>query len=306
MRGTSAIATNAVSLAVMRRRLKMGEISAISWTHGTFNPWWGCSRIEGSPACGPKPGESGAICYAEVWSNRTGFNTSQIDALIASGLSREAAIEQATKFPIWGAHEKRRYFGDKHWAEPLKWNRSATADDERRRVFCMSMGDWAEGRPDQAPHLERLWKLWDETPMLDKLMLTKRPQLINKLMPEHMRPRSDIWQGITAENQHWLKIRWESLKQVDAAIYWLSVEPMFGPLWLPRDFLALGKRAWVICGGQSGANAQKLDVMAARSLRDQCQAAGVRFHFKQMSGNTKAELQDIPDDLRVREYPEAA
>ena len=44
----------------------MGEFSGITWTHSTFNAWWGCTRVGGSPACGPAEGESGAVCYAEI------------------------------------------------------------------------------------------------------------------------------------------------------------------------------------------------------------------------------------------------
>ena len=263
----------------------MGEETDISWTHSTFNAWWGCTRIEGSPACGPAPGEDGPRCYAETWSERCGFSN------------------VGSKFPIWGAHAERRYFGDKHWNEPLKWNRAAAAAEEMRRVFCMSMGDWAEGRPDQAPHLERLWELILETRNLNWLMLTKRPQLITKLCPLRS---SRVWQGITAENQHWLDIRWEHLKRVDAEIYWLSVEPMFGPLKLPADFLRLGKLAWVICGGASGSGSGPLDPTWARDLRDQTLGAGARFHMKQMGGTTKKQLEAIPHDLMIRQYPEAA
>lgn len=266
----------------------MGENSAISWTHHTFNCWWGCTRIEGSPACGPADGEDGAVCYAETWSERCGYS------------------EPGSKFPIWGAKAQRRYFGDKHWNEPLTWDRKARSVDEMARVFCMSMGDWAEGRPDQSPHLERLWSVITLTENLHWLMLTKRPQLINKLCPPHIKRNPRVWQGITAENQKWLDIRWDSLRRVEAEIYWLSVEPMFERLKLPADFLALGKRAWVICGGQSGRKAAKIDADWARDLRDQSMSHGVRFHMKQMSGNTKAELEAIPDDLLIREYPEVA
>lgn len=165
----------------------------------------------------------------------------------------------------------------------------------------MSMGDWAEGRPDQREHLTRLWGLIIATPWLDWLMLTKRPQLISKLCPL-VSPR--VWQGTTTETQKWLDLRWALLKRVDAEIYWLSVEPMFEPLKLPADFLKLGSRAWVICGGQSGNNTVSMNPAWARSLRDQCIDNGVRFHMKQMSGRTKDELQAIPSDLLIREYPE--
>lgn len=244
----------------------MGEISEISWTHSTFNPWWGCTFVGGSPACAPAEGEKGAVCYAKTWDKRTGGDH-------------------------WGADAPRRFFGDKHWAEPLKWNRSAEKAGERRRVFIMSMGDWAEGRPDQREHLSRLWTLCDETPTLDKLMLTKRPQLINSLMPERLRPRDDMWIGVTAENQYWLDIRWPLLKRVEASIYWLSIEPICGPIILPDDFLALGGRAWVIVGGQSGNNTIPMDPAWARALRDQCIAAGVPFHFKQWGEHDSRLIQ---------------
>lgn len=263
----------------------MAEKTKISWAHGTFNPWWGCTRVEGSPACGPAEGEDGERCYAETWAERCGYNEKP----------------GAAHFPIWGAHSERRYFGDKHWNEPLKWNRDAEREGELRRIFCMSMGDWAEGRPDQKPHLERLWYLILETPMLAWLMLTKRPQLISKLCP--LRSQR-VWHGTTTETQKWLDLRWDHLKRVDAEIYWLSIEPMFERLKLPADFLHLGKRAWVICGGQSGAKAKPLNPAWARDLRDQCLGAGVPFHMKQMSGRTKAELEAIPHDLMIRQYPE--
>jgi len=250
----------------------MGADSKISWTHHTFSPWWGCTKVGGSPACDN--------CYAETWAKRTGFK-------------------------IWGDDAPRRYFGDKRWREPLKWNAAAEKAGERARVFCASMGDWAEGRPEQAPELERLWAVWDITPWLDKLMLTKRPQLINKLMPERFRPRADIWQGITAETQAWLDLRWRHLREVEAAVYWLSVEPMFEEIRLPQDFLDLGERGWVICGGESGAHARQIDPAWARNLRDQCRESGTRFHMKQMSGRTKIELEAIPQDLMIREYPMA-
>ena len=165
----------------------------------------------------------------------------------------------------------------------------------------MSMGDWAEGRPEQTPHLERLWELINKTTWLNWLMLTKRPQLISKLCPWRG-PR--IWQGTTSETQAWLNLRWEHLKRAESEIYWLSIEPIFERIVLPNDLLALGKRAWVIVGGESGSRARPMDPNWARSLRDQCQEFGVRFHMKQMSGRTKEQLEAIPEDLMIRQFPE--
>lgn len=265
----------------------MGINSDISWTNHTFNPWWGCTFIDGDPACAPEEGKPGAICYAKTWAERTGYSESGLDK---------------GKFPIWGAHENRRYFGDKHWNEPLKWNRMAGSAGVNARVFCMSMGDWAEGRPDQADYLVRLWDLILKTEHLNWMMLTKRPQLINKLCP--LRSQR-IWQGVTCVTQKWFDIRWEHLKRVDAEIYWLSVEPMMERIVLSPDFLRLGKRALVICGGQSGNNVVHINPDDARHLRDQCLDNGVRFHMKQMSGRTSAELEAIPEDLMIRQYPDS-
>ena len=246
----------------------MGEHTEISWADATFNVWWGCSKVGGSPACDN--------CYAETWAKRTGF-------------------------AIWGDAAPRRYFGERHRLEPLKWNAKAIKEDRRVRVFCMSMGDWAEGRPEQAELLSILWGIVEQTPNLDWLMLTKRPQLIAKLCPLRNHPR--VWQGITTETQAWLDLRWSHLRKVKSEIYWLSVEPMFESIKLPADFLALGSRAWVICGGESGAHARPINPSWCRSLRDQCLDSGVAFHMKQMSGRTKEELKAIPEDLMIRQYP---
>ena len=249
----------------------MGANSKISWTSHTFNCWWGCTKVGGSPACDH--------CYAESWAKRTGFD-------------------------IWGDDRSRRYFGDKHWNEPLCWNKAAEKSGEMARVFCSSMADWAEGRPEQKEHLDRLWTLIDKTDWLTWMMLTKRPQLIGKLCPYRNHPR--VWQGTTTETQAWLDLRWEHLKRVESSVYWFSAEPLFEPLKLPADFLALGKRGWVIVGGENSPRARHMDLAWARSIRDQCQDFGVRFHMKQMSGRTKAELEAIPEDLMIREFPEVS
>jgi protein gp37 len=267
----------------------MSENTAIEWATHSFSMWWGCTRIENDPACGPcAEFPDGAVCYAETLSKRFGYS------------------ETGSHFPIWGAHEQRRFFGEKHWNEPLEWNAKAAKSGKRARVFCMSMGDWAEGRPDQAEHLERLWRMILITPWLDWLMLTKRPQLIAKLCRLCVRDLwhvPNIWQGTTAVTQKWIDIRWPHLRDVEAEIKWFSIEPMMERIELPQDFLALGPRGWVICGGQSGNKSVQMNADDARYLRDQCSEAGLPFFMKQMSGRTKTELTAIPEDLMIRQYP---
>src|SRR5437762_1796608 len=102
----------------------MGKDSGIEWTHHTFNPWWGCVKV--SDAC--------TYCYAETWARRVGQS-------------------------LWGLDAPRRFFGDNHWREPVRWNAEAQRSGDRRRVFCSSMADVFENRSDLDEHRVRLWKL---------------------------------------------------------------------------------------------------------------------------------------------------
>ena len=129
----------------------MGKTTGISWTDHTFNPWWGCVKV--SPGC--------QRCYAETWDKAKG-----------GGISH------------WGPTAPRRFFGDKHWAEPLAWNRAAERDGVRRRVLCGSMCDVFEHRPDLGDHRFCLYSLIEQTPMLDWLLLTKRPENVMDFVPE--------------------------------------------------------------------------------------------------------------------------
>lgn len=289
----------------------------ISWAHYTFNTKWGCVEIGDDPACGPtEEFPQGARCYARIWAERCGYN----DKPPADGKEKKL-------FPIWGQDALRRQFGEKHWNQLFEWNRKAhrrrldeiraiavdsTKDiimPNRDRVFVESMGDWAEGRPEQASDLERLWEIIRACESLDFLMLTKRTQLISKLCPIVDNPR--VWQGTTVANKKWMNIRAPYLRDVQAIIKWFSMEPLVEAVDLPQWFLDMGPRAWVVVGGQSAMGQPQAEPIpfhevGARRILAQCREAGVRFHMKQMSGRRKEELKAIPADLMIREYPEAA
>lgn len=177
----------------------MGANSSIQWTTHTWNPWWGCIRV--SPAC--------EHCYAEAQAKRYGHD-------------------------IWGPEQTtaRRFFGEKHWAEPLKWNRLAADLPERPRVFCASMADVFEDRRDLEPWRDQLWDLIEATPNLDWLLLTKRPENMVKMVPPDWAQGwpSNIWAGTTAEDQAWAEKRIPWLLQVPATIRFLSCEPLLGPI----------------------------------------------------------------------------
>ncbi len=112
----------------------MSQLTAIEWTDHTFNVAWGCMKV--SPGC--------QHCYADTLSSRYGFD-------------------------VWGpaATTERRTFGDKHWAEPYRWNKAAGNAGVRRRVFCCSMCDLFEDHPTIDAEREKLWPLIRATPHLD-------------------------------------------------------------------------------------------------------------------------------------------
>lgn len=228
----------------------MGRNSSIEWTHHTFNPWWGCTKV--SPGC--------EHCYAETWARRVGED-------------------------IWGAKQSRRFFTEHHWSEPLKWNADAKSEGSRKRVFCASMSDVFEGRKDLDPWRARLWTLIGNTPSLDWLLLTKRPQNIENYVPWTKAWPTNVWIGTSVEDQERANERIPILLKYPARYRFLSCEPLLGLVdlgqWterLPKD---LNQIDWVIAGGESGPNARAMLPGWARQLRDQCQQAKIPFHFKQ-------------------------
>lgn len=221
----------------------MAKNSRIEWTTHTFNPWWGCVKV--SPAC--------KHCYAESWSKRVGAN-------------------------VWGINVDRRFFGDKHWSEPLRWNAQASGP-ERTRVFCASMADVFEDRRDLDIHRERLWELIEATPNLDWLLLTKRIEVVSDLAPWKSHWPKNVWLGTTVEDQERAEERLPILNSIPAAVRFISAEPLLGPLDI-NSWLSDGLD-WVITGGESGPKARPSSPSWFRDLLNQCMASDVAFHFKQ-------------------------
>lgn len=240
----------------------MAKDSGIEWTHHTFNPWWGCVKV--SPAC--------AHCYAESWAKRVGMH-------------------------LWGGKAPRRFFSDKHWRDPLKWNEEAEHQGARARVFCASMADVFEPRSELDPWRERLWALIERTPRLDWLLLTKRPGNIKHVYPWAHSPRENVWLGTTAETQKWADIRIERLLSVDARVRFLSCEPLLSSIDLTA-WLANKQIDWVIAGGESGGQARPTHPNWIRALRDQCHESNVPFHFKQW-GHWSPEAKRLDEPRKI-------
>jgi protein gp37 len=235
----------------------MAKNSHIEWTHHTFNPWWGCKKV--SPACDN--------CYAELWARRMGHR-------------------------LWGTDSPRRFFGDAHWREPLKWNEDARIAGHRHRVFCASMADVFERRADLSPQRTRLWQLIEDTPNLDWLLLTKRPQNIARLAPWGTNWPVNVWVGTSVENQTLAEKRLPFLLKIPAAVRFLSCEPLLGLLDLRHWFKssAFYPIDWIIAGGESGSASRPMHPDWVTSLLHQCQDSNVAFHFKQWGQWAPAHL----------------
>lgn len=231
----------------------MAEISAIEWCDSTFNPWIGCTKI--SPACDH--------CYAE------------------------ALMDTRHHRVTWGGDRSRT--GAANWQEPRRWQRQAPTfrakHGRRQRVFCSSLADVFDN---QVPDEWRadLWALIADTPDLDWLLLTKRPQNIGKMLPAYWdEVKGHVWLGTTVEDQKRADLNIPHLLQHDCAVPFISAEPLLSALdlWRYLDPLHLFRHrlGWVIAGGESGPQARPSHPDWFRSLRDQCAAAGVPFLFKQ-------------------------
>lgn len=251
----------------------MGENSKIEWTDNTFNPWWGCTRV--SEGC--------VNCYAETFARRFGVQ--------------------------WGPQAERRMAGPDMWAKPLAWNRKAKREGVRRRVFCASMADVFEDRRDLDAGRLRLFRMIEDTPYLDWLLLTKRPENMSVLTPDDWRTRWPVnaWAMTTVENQREADKRIPELVKVPAVVRGLSCEPL-----LERIDLELRGRNygigteyvnWVICGGESGHGARPMQPDWALDLRNQCMSAGVPFFFKQWGGVNKQRAGRTLDGRTWDEVP---
>ncbi|MGG2044057.1 phage Gp37/Gp68 family protein [Burkholderia gladioli] len=239
----------------------MSENSKIEWTDHTFNPWEGCQKV--GPGCDH--------CYAEARNARFGGGT---------------AVN-------WGPGAPRRRTSAANWREPVRWNARHeeffAAHGRRQRVFCASLADVFDNAVDPAWRVD-LFRLIADTPNLDWLLLTKRIGNVMSMVSASAQYQFDlervekpslhdnVWIGATITSRPEMLRDAEKLLAVPARVRFWSVEPMLGDLGeIPTELMP----DWIICGGESGADARPMHPDWARDLRDQCADAGVPFLFKQ-------------------------
>lgn len=259
----------------------MAENSNIEWCDHTFNPWMGCAKV--AAGC--------QHCYAETLMD-----------------TRYGKVQ-------WGPNGTRVKTSKANWAKVRKWNRDALATFGRKaRVFCASLADVAEDRPELIPMRAELCDLIRECENLDFLLLTKRPENLTRLFPADVLER--CWNGTSVAEQKDADKNIPILLKVPSAVRFVSYEPAIagvdltkvGKLGRGSDIDALRgvttsygdkprgptecainvrmqrdspRLDWVIVGGESGPNARPFKWEWAESLRDQCAAAGVPMLFKQ-------------------------
>lgn len=155
---------------------------------------------------------------------------------------------------------------------PYTWSRSRT-------VFVNSMSDLFHPRVPM-PFVAQVFDVIADTPQHRYQILTKRPMRARRLA--HLLSWPDnLWLGTSIEQDD-LTGRADDLRAVPAAVRFLSLEPLLGPL----PSLDLAAIHWVIVGGESGPGARPLHREWAEDLLDRCQTAGVPFFFKQWGGRT--------------------
>lgn len=260
----------------------MADKSKIEWTDATWNPIRGCSVV--SEGC--------RNCYAMQVAAR--FNK--------PGQAYEGLAYRNESGAHWTGEVR---LIEEHLRDPLRWTRP-------RRIFVNSMSDlFHESIPDD--WIDTIFTVMALSPRHVFQVLTKRPQRMLQftgaltgdrllktafecglLTPtvKHVEayagvisgeawPLPNVWLGVSVEDQNTADERIPLLMETPAAVRWISAEPLLGLIDLESVPTMEGSIDWVVVGGESGPQARPTHPDWARSLRDQCVAAGVPFFFKQ-------------------------
>lgn len=246
----------------------MRRKTGIEWTEVTWNPTTGCDRI--SEGCDN--------CYALAMARR----------LKSMGSERyQADGDPRTSGPGFALSVHPNALN-----QPYRWS-------GRRVVFVNSMSDLFHAKV-PISFIRDVFTVISETPQHTYQVLTKRSARLPKLAAKLDWP-DNLWMGVSVENADHL-YRVDHLRQVPAAVRFLSCEPLLGPL----DELNLNGIDWVITGGESGPKARPLDPDWVRGIRDNCTDNRVSFFHKQWGGRTpKARGRDL-DGAVWSEMPELA
>lgn len=157
---------------------------------------------------------------------------------------------------------------------PLKWK-------EPRLIFVNSMSDlFHRDVPDE--YIKAVFEIMNSANWHIYQILTKRSQRLAR-MSASLSWQPNIWMGVSVENQAY-SFRVDHLRQTEAHVKFLSLEPLLGPIALNLEGIH-----WVIVGGESGPHARPMRKEWVLDIRDQCLRMGVPFFFKQWGGTNKSK-----------------
>lgn len=257
----------------------MSTGTTIQWTDATWNPVRGCSRV--SAGCDN--------CYAMRQARRQDRPLGAYEGLTRVG---KRGVD-------WSGIVR---LVPELLDQPSRWKKP-------RRVFVNSMSDlFHESLP--IGDIDAVFQTMLDAERHTFQVLTKRPKRMHDYLHavHHERnPLPNVHLGVSCEDQVTFDDRTRYLALTPAAVRFVSLEPLLGPIEADWDDMKIG---WVIVGGESGPGARPMDPDWARDLRDQCKDWGVPFFMKQMGAvysktvNGDAHGSDcIPDDLLIREFP---
>lgn len=244
----------------------MGTNTAIEWTDATWNPMTGCTKI--SSGCDH--------CYAE---------------LVATTKTKDVYLKQ---LPIKDTPANRSDpFAPRFWENrldlPLRWR-------EPRRIFVNSMSDIFHAHfPLEL--IQQVFGVMELASWHQFQVLTKRPERAVRLAGDLIWPLN-VWIGTSIENDA-VAHRLDSLREIPAAVRFVSAEPLLGPL----DTVDFSGIDWVIGGGESGPNARPCKPAWARGLRDRCREQDIAFFWKQWGGRTAKSGGRTLDGRTWSQYP---
>ncbi len=226
----------------------MANKSTIEWTEATWNPTTGCDQL--SPGCDH--------CYALTLSKR-------LKAMGQPKYQRDG--DPQTSGPG---------FGLTIHPDALDIPRTWSAP---RTIFVNSMSDLFHPEVPES-YINQVFSVIADTPQHQYQVLTKRSKRLADVGQRLTWP-SNLWMGVSIESARY-RFRLDHLRHIEAAIRFVSAEPLLGPL----EHLDLDGIDWLIAGGESGPGARPVEEAWLIGLRDQCAAAEVPFFFKQWGGRT--------------------
>jgi protein gp37 len=234
--------------------------SSIEWTEATWNPTTGCDRV--SVGCDN--------CYALLLAKR----------LKSMGAAKyQTDGDPRTSGPGFGVA-----LHPDSLTVPARWRRP-------RLVFVNSMSDLFHAKVPLS-YVRDVFAVMDAAPQHTFQVLTKRSHRLAR-MAERIDWPANVWMGVSIEQDQHCD-RADHLRAVPAAVRFLSLEPLLGPL----PSLSLTDIDWAIVGGESGQRARPVDGRWVRDVRDACAVAEVPFFFKQWGGRTpKAGGRTLDDRL---------